>query len=91
MAGKTITVEVGGHKIEVDQDKTKSWKALRLINNIEGKEGTSRVIALMSFVEYASGMGETEILELLGGEDTSVETVVSFATEFIGSCYPKNS
>ena len=91
MAAKTITVEVDGHKIKVDQDKTKSWKALRLIHSIEEEEDTGRVIALMSFVEYVSGMGETEILELLGGEDASVESVVGFATEFIGSCYPKNS
>ena len=87
----TRTVEVNGAKVEVDIARLESWKAFKMLAEIEEAEDSfGKVMACLGFMEYITGLGEDDIVALNGGEDAKVQDVVGFAMAVIQGAYPKN-
>lgn len=87
---QVITVEHGGHTVEVDAKKLQSWEAFKLVHATDTADGTQRVMCALDLIEYLTGINEKEIVGMCGGADATTVGVVVLVDKIIKACYPKN-
>lgn len=87
---KSVTVD--GITLTIDIAKFKSWKAFDMIAAIEdtGKSNVQRLMKIVEFVEFVSGVPHEELLARFGGEMADFMAVSDFCTRVIRELRPKN-
>ena len=84
-------IEVEGLAFDYEPERLKGWKTFQLMSRSrEAQDEYARVEAVVDIVCYIAGLTVEEFIDKCGGEDTSVETVIRIASEFITGVYPKN-
>ena len=89
-AASIRTVEVEGLVVQVDDAKTKSWPAFRILSGVVGDVTPESIESMMGFIALVTDVNEKTIVEHCGGDTASFEDVLRVASAIIGACYPKH-
>lgn len=85
------TAEIRGHKVEIDENAAKSWKAYKLFRSFERAESDfDKGDVALELAELFTGLDADAIAALCGGDSAPVEEVLGFTSEVIAAAIPKN-
>ena len=89
LSGERV-IDVDGMTVHIDVEKCKSWKAFTIMSSVTEELTFETLRAMLDFIEYITDVDEAQIIEHCGGEDASLESVVSVVAQIVSECYPKN-
>lgn len=76
----------------IDQEAASSWKAfkyLRVLND-EDSDGVAKMDAAIGYAGLVAHLDEDAIVELAGGEDAQISSVMDIVAQIIADASPKN-
>ena len=89
---ETREITVREQTYTVDVDYTQSWAAFKLIRQLGSNDVSDfeKLDLSFKFIERATGVDESRIVELAGGENAPAQSVVMLAAEIVQAIDLKN-
>ena len=84
------TVEIEGIEFTIDTSKLGTWRSFNIVKKAyAANDDYQRIDSLIEIACYITDLTEQELIEKCGGDEVSLERVVTVVSQLIAETYPK--